>query len=104
MRLRARRIFCALSSLLLLVLFSIAEGGIAKAAAAQTSWNWAGYIAERTATQLPIKYGTARWIVPDVLCGRNENSKASVWLGLGHGTTNDVLFQTGTTSSCVNGV
>jgi hypothetical protein len=64
------------------------------------SSNWAGYVLQ-TASIFTEAGGS--WTVPQLDCAATPNAGVGIWVGIG-GVGNSVLLQTGTTSSCANGV
>jgi hypothetical protein len=75
----------------------------ARAAAATTSANWAGYVAHAP----HVKFRTVRgaWTVPNVDCSTPRHTYSAVWIGLGgYHSSSHALEQIGTEADCRNGV
>jgi hypothetical protein len=74
----------------------------ARAAAASTSSNWAGYISHLNGTRFRTVRGA--WTVPAVDCSAAPRGYSANWIGLGgYHTSSAALEQTGTESDCENG-
>jgi hypothetical protein len=68
-------------------------------AAAETSSNWAGYIAHKNGTRFRTVRGA--WTVPVVDCSTGRSAYSAAWIGLGgYHTSSAALEQVGTESDC----
>ena len=64
------------------------------------SYNWSGYVLSGNSTVFTQVSGG--WQVPFLNCSDIPTSESATWVGTG-GTLGEVLLQTGTENSCVNG-
>jgi hypothetical protein len=74
----------------------------ARAAAAATSVNWAGYVAHAP----HVKFRTVRgaWTVPSLDCSSRRRSYSAAWIGLGgYHSSSNALEQIGTEADCRRG-
>jgi hypothetical protein len=71
-----------------------------------TSDNWSGYVAARSAGEPLVGAVNGQWRVPAVDCPsatEKHRNNVAVWVGLGGTSESRTLYQTGTTSGCNRG-
>ena len=103
LKVRVAALAAALSILLLTAAPTFAATTVAhsetETTTAETSSNWAGYVATRAGTHFSSVGGS--WIVPTIRCAASTVSYSSTWIGIGgNAATSQGLEQAGTDADC----